>query len=59
MNVPSDRPSDDHRPNHLASAYSPTWLSGPSHFEGLVAVATEPDDADAAAPDGPRRDTSA
>lgn len=30
---------------HLACAYSPRWLSGPSHYEGLVATfSTEHDD---------------
>jgi hypothetical protein len=38
----------DPRTTHLVGAYSPRWLSGPSHYEGLVATFApgedEPDD---------------
>jgi hypothetical protein len=35
-------------PNHLACAYSPSWLSGPAHYEGLVATfSTEHDEHEA------------
>ncbi len=41
----ASQPSDDHPSpvqdppaNHLVCAYSPRWLSGPSHYEGLVAT---------------------
>jgi hypothetical protein len=45
----TDRPGSDPSPDgstigspapaaHLVCAYSPRWLSGPSHYEGLVAT---------------------
>jgi hypothetical protein len=53
MNVPSDDPDPSERPSHLACAYSPRWLSGPTHYEGLVAVASDQDDVEGAdAPTG-------
>jgi hypothetical protein len=34
--------------SHLACAYSPRWLSGPAHYEGLVATfSTEHDEHEA------------
>ena len=57
MDVHADRPDpsdgDDPEthgagPAHLACAYSPRWLSGPSHYEGLVATfSTEHDEHEA------------
>jgi len=54
MDAPADPPNpsdlDDPAshgggPGHLACAYSPRWLSGPSHYEGLVATfSTEHDE---------------
>jgi hypothetical protein len=40
-------PGDPQEPAHVVGAYSPRWLSGPSHYEGLVATfAPEGDDPD-------------
>jgi len=40
----ADPDSQGDGPGHLACAYSPTWLSGPSHYEGLVATFSTPPD---------------
>jgi len=36
----ADPETDGAGSGHLACAYSPRWLSGPSHYEGLVATFT-------------------
>jgi hypothetical protein len=41
---PGTTPDPDASAGHLACAYSPRWLSGPSSYEGLVATfSPEPD----------------
>ncbi len=48
----ADRRHDPSATAHLVCAYSPVWLSGPSHYEGLVATCAVADDDDAARTDG-------
>jgi hypothetical protein len=38
-----DGAADLQNPGHLVCAYSPRWLSGPSHYEGLVATLPDPE----------------
>jgi hypothetical protein len=52
---PSTTGSDQRPADHLVCAYSPRWLSGPSHYEGLVATFS-PDNADEAPGFVPGRD---
>ncbi len=53
---PASTPGPDQRPaDHLVCAYSPRWLSGPSHYEGLVATFS-PDASDEGPGFGPGRD---
>jgi hypothetical protein len=48
-------PTGDQHPDHLVCAYSPRWLSGPSHYEGLVATFS-PEDPDEMTGFAPVRD---
>jgi hypothetical protein len=54
MNVQAESADDPERSHdgHLVGAYSPVWLSGPSHYEGLVATCSFGDDDQARADDG-------
>lgn len=52
---PTPSVSTDQHPDHLVCAYSPRWLSGPSHYEGLVATFS-PEHEDEAPGFGPGRE---